>query len=40
MLEIIGQQYPFEPLVWKPTRISFAEGLALLRGDGYEASHF
>ena len=36
MLETIGQQYPFEPLVWKATRISFAEGIALLRESGVE----
>lgn len=36
MLETIGQQYPFEPLVWKPTRITFAEGIALLRESGVE----
>eukprot|EP00026_Physarum_polycephalum_P005703 Phypoly_transcript_05738.p1 GENE.Phypoly_transcript_05738~~Phypoly_transcript_05738.p1 ORF type:complete len:579 (-),score=116.86 Phypoly_transcript_05738:173-1879(-) len=37
-LEIIAQQYPFEPLQFhKPTlRINFTEGIALLRGAGHE----
>jgi nondiscriminating aspartyl-tRNA synthetase len=37
-LEIVNQQYPFEPLQYlKPTlRINYTEGLALLRGAGIE----
>lgn len=36
MLEVIGQQFPFEPLVWKPFRISFPEGIKLLKEAGAE----
>ena len=36
MLKIIAEQYPVEPLVWKPLRISFAEGIAMLREEGLE----
>lgn len=37
-LEIVAQQYPFEPLQYlKPSlRINFTEGIALLRGAGHE----
>lgn len=38
-LVIISQQYPFEPLQYKrpPLRITFAEGIALLKADGVDA---
>lgn len=36
MLDVIGQQYPFEPLVWKPLRISFPEGVKMLHEAGCE----
>lgn len=38
MLEVIGQQYPFEPLVWKPLRISFPEGIKMLKEAGAEVA--
>lgn len=33
-LAAIAKQYPFEPIVAKPTRITFAEGIELLRANG------
>ena len=33
-LETIAAQYPFEPIVAKPTRITFAEGIKLLQENG------
>lgn len=33
-LAFIAQQYPFEPLVAKPTRITFAEGIKMLQENG------
>jgi len=38
MLKIIGQQYSFEPLVWKPTRISFPEGIQMLKDAGVQVT--
>ncbi|KAI8471261.1 MAG: hypothetical protein J3K34DRAFT_417622 [Monoraphidium minutum] len=34
-LAAIAKQYPFEPFVFKPTRITFQEGIELLRANGY-----
>ncbi|GBF98768.1 hypothetical protein Rsub_11174 [Raphidocelis subcapitata] len=34
-LAFIAAQYPFEPIVAKPTRITFAEGIKLLQENGY-----
>jgi aspartyl/asparaginyl-tRNA synthetase len=34
-LAAINKQYPFEPFVAKPTRITFAEGIKLLQENGY-----
>lgn len=34
-LAAIAQQYPFEPIVAKPTRITFAEGIRMLQENGY-----
>lgn len=33
----IAAQYPFEPLVAKPTRITFAEGIKMLQDNGWVA---
>ena len=33
-LAFIAQQYPFEPIVAKPTRITFAEGIKMLQENG------
>lgn len=34
-LAAIAQQYPFEPIVAKPTRITFQEGIKMLQENGY-----
>lgn len=36
-LKAVAEQFPFQPLVWKAVRISFAEGISLLRSDDIEA---
>lgn len=36
-LDVIRQQYPFEPLPYKPLRLEFAEGIRLLNEAGVEA---
>lgn len=33
-LAFIAQQYPFEPIVAKPTRITFEEGIKMLQDNG------
>jgi hypothetical protein len=33
-LAAIAQQYPFEPIVAKPTRITFQEGIKMLQENG------
>ena len=34
-LAVLGGQYPFPPLRYAPTRLTFDEGIALLRANGY-----
>lgn len=34
-LSVVSQQYPFEPIVAKPTRLTFAEGIAMLQAAGH-----
>lgn len=39
-LEVIGEQYPFEPLKFLPKtlRLTFAEGIQMLQEAGYDVS--
>ena len=37
-LAAIAQQYPFEPIVAKPTRVTFAEGIKMLQENGCAAT--
>lgn len=34
-LATIGQQYPFEPLIYRPCRLTFEEGIKMLQENGY-----
>ncbi|MEW5296938.1 MAG: hypothetical protein WDW36_000183 [Sanguina aurantia] len=34
-LKVIAQQYPFEPAVFKPLRLTFPEGIKLLHDNGF-----
>jgi aspartyl-tRNA synthetase len=34
-LEVVAQQYPFEPIAYKPLRLTFAEGIKMLQENGY-----
>eukprot|EP01023_Acetabularia_acetabulum_P011751 TRINITY_DN15473_c0_g1_i1.p1 TRINITY_DN15473_c0_g1~~TRINITY_DN15473_c0_g1_i1.p1 ORF type:complete len:355 (-),score=65.63 TRINITY_DN15473_c0_g1_i1:263-1327(-) len=38
-LESVASQYPFEPLIYKPLRLTFAEGIQLLHEAGYKEAH-
>lgn len=39
-LAVVGEQYPFEPLVFLPKtlRLTFAEGIQMLQEAGYDVS--
>jgi nondiscriminating aspartyl-tRNA synthetase len=39
-LEVIGQQYPFEPIEYKPLRLEFPEGIKMLQEAGIEVDPF
>ncbi len=34
-LEVVAQQYPFEPIAYKPLRLTFPEGIKMLQENGY-----
>ncbi len=39
LAQIINEQYPFEPLKYKPLRLEFKEGIAMLRAAGFEEAN-
>eukprot|EP01024_Parvocaulis_polyphysoides_P034152 TRINITY_DN3022_c1_g1_i1.p1 TRINITY_DN3022_c1_g1~~TRINITY_DN3022_c1_g1_i1.p1 ORF type:complete len:580 (+),score=79.85 TRINITY_DN3022_c1_g1_i1:155-1741(+) len=38
-LETIAAQYPFEPLIYKPLRLTFKEGIQMLQDAGHKNAH-